>query len=369
MLETVRQYAQEKLGESGEADDVRSRHRDYYTSIAALLDAPAGSDYEQRLEQADTEIDNLRAAFGWSRENSEIELALTLASSLQPLWQARGRGREGLTWFDAVLTREVAQDAKLAAAVRARALADTAIHYLLSGAADSVDRAQQALVLARDIDEPAVLARALTACGLTAGYNAEVAGVYFAEAIELARELHDRWRLSQILTWQANTAIAAADPIAARMAAEEGRDLADAIGDRFNSRHCRMCLGLAQIYQGDLAGAVAQLGEVAAEAKVSHDGFHAAANLAHQGTALALQGETDAARAAADASLESASEFGALVTSLAYFALGNAALAAGDVGTARDADRGGLGAREYRAGVCGAPAPRHCAGRTSRAGI
>ena len=337
LLETVRQYALEKLGESGEADDVRSRHRDYYTSLAAAVDAPAGDDYEQLLEQAESEIDNLRAAFGWSRENSDTELALALVSSLQPLWQARGRGREGLTWFDAVLTGEVAQDTRLAAAVRARALADTAIHYLLIGAADSVDRAQQALVLARDIDEPAVLARALTACGLTAGYNAEVAGVYFAEAIELARELHDRWRLSQILTFQASAAIAAADPIAARKAAEEGRDLADAIGDRFNSRHCRMCLGLAQSYQGDLAGAAAQLGEVAAEAKVGHDGFHAAASLAHQGTVLALQGETDAARAVADASLESASEFGALVASVAYFALGNAALAAGDVETARDA--------------------------------
>ena len=103
LLETVRQYALEKLGESGEADSVRSRHRDYYTALAALLDAPAGSDYEQRIEQADIEIDNLRAAFGWSRENSDIELALALASSLQPLWQARGRLREGLTWFDTAL--------------------------------------------------------------------------------------------------------------------------------------------------------------------------------------------------------------------------------------------------------------------------
>ncbi len=82
LLETVRQYALEKLGESGEADAVRSRHRDHYTALAALLDAPAGGDYEQRLEQADIEIDNLRAAFGWSRENSDTELALALASSL-----------------------------------------------------------------------------------------------------------------------------------------------------------------------------------------------------------------------------------------------------------------------------------------------
>ena len=52
---------------------------------------------------------------------------------------------------------------------------------------------------------------------------------------------------------------------------------------------------------------------------------------------LALQGETEAARAAADASLESASEFGGLAASLGYFALVSAALAAGDVGPALDA--------------------------------
>ena len=43
LLETVRQYAAEKLGESGEADVVRARHRDHYTSMASLLDGPAGS--------------------------------------------------------------------------------------------------------------------------------------------------------------------------------------------------------------------------------------------------------------------------------------------------------------------------------------
>jgi hypothetical protein len=53
--------------------------------VAAALDAPAGSDYEQRVGQAEIEIDNLRAAFGWSRENSDIELTLALASALQPL--------------------------------------------------------------------------------------------------------------------------------------------------------------------------------------------------------------------------------------------------------------------------------------------
>jgi len=337
LLETVRQYAAEKLGESGEADAVRSRHRDYYTSLAAAVDAPAGSDYEQRLDQAEMEIDNLRAAFGWSCENSDTALALALASSLEPLWITRGRPREGLAWFDTVLTNEVAQDAEVAPAVRARALADKAMLDMMFSAADSVDRAQQALALARHIDDPAVLARALTACGFTAAYNAELAGAYFAEAIELARESHDRWRLSQILAWQANAAIAAGDPIAARAAAEEGRDLAEAIGDRFDSRNCRMCLGLAQIYQGDLAGAFAQFRAVTTEAKAAHDGLLEAGTLAHQGIALAWQGDTVAARAAAEASLESASEFGWVIAGLGYDALAVVALAAGDVETARDA--------------------------------
>ncbi len=165
LLETVRQYALEKLGESGEADAVRTRHRDHYTAMAAVLDAPAGSDYEQRLEQAEIEIDNLRAAFGWSRENADVELALALASSLQPLWQARGRLREGLTWLDAVLADDNAGHLEVAAAVRGRALADRAVLASVMGAADSMDQALQALAIAREVDDPALLVRALTACG------------------------------------------------------------------------------------------------------------------------------------------------------------------------------------------------------------
>ncbi|MDT7722290.1 MAG: hypothetical protein QOE94_3301, partial [Mycobacterium sp.] len=337
LLETVRQYALEKLGESGEADTVRSRHRDHYTAMAAVLDAPAGSNYEQCIEQAETEIDNLRAAFAWSRENSDIELALTLASSLQPLWGARGRLREGLAWFDTVLTYDNAGHLEVAAAVRGRALADRAVLGALTGAAGSLDQAQQALAIAREVDDPALLARALTACGSIAALSAEVAGPYFAEAIGLARALDDRWRLSQILAWQALAALTAGDLIAGRAAAEEGRDVAEAIGDRFNTRQCRWCLGLAQTWQGDLAGAAAQFAELVAEAEAAHDVFYKAHSLTGQGHVLAYQGETGAARAAADAAIEAAAELGGIAAGNAYIALGVAALAAGDAAAAAEA--------------------------------
>jgi predicted ATPase/class 3 adenylate cyclase/DNA-binding CsgD family transcriptional regulator len=344
LLETVRQYALEKLGESGEADAVRSRHRDYYTSLAALLDAPAGRDYEQRLEQAEIDIDNLRAGFGWSRENSDTELALTLASSLQPLWLARGRIREGLAWFDAALADLDAQHPGVAAAVRARALADKAVLDTWAGAAASTDQAEQALAIAREVDDPALLARALTACGFTAGasYNVEVARACFAEAIGLARELGDPWRLSQILGWQAQAAHAAGDPIAVRAAAEEGRDLADAIGDGFSSRVCRFCLGGAQMISGDLAGATTQFGEVAAEAQAAHDEIWRVTSLAGQSLALAYRGEVAAARAAGEATLEGGAELGGRWAVLGHSVVGAAALAAGDraaVHEAREAAR------------------------------
>jgi DNA-binding CsgD family transcriptional regulator len=338
LLETVRQYALERLGESGEADGVRSRHRDYYTTMAALLDAPARSDYEQRVEQAETEIDNLRAAFVWSRENSDIELALALASSLQPLWLTRGRIREGLAWFDAALADVDARHLEVAAAVRARAVADKAVLGTMAFAADSAGQAQQALTIARELDDPGLLARALFACGLTAtGHNAEVARPYFAEALGLARALDDRWRLSQILAWQANAATVAGDPIAARASGQEGRDLADAIGDPFNSRQCRAHLGWAQGWQGDLAGAAAQFAALVAEAEAAHDGLHKVYSLTGRSITLAHQGDFGAARAAADATIEAASELGKIFAGNGYSALAHAALAAGDAVTALDA--------------------------------
>ena len=77
------------------------------------------------------------------------------------------------------------------------------------GAADSPDQAQQALAIAREVDDPALLARALDRLRLIAGYfDAEAARAYFAEAIGLARALDDRWRLSQILAAQASRHVA-----------------------------------------------------------------------------------------------------------------------------------------------------------------
>ncbi len=331
LLETVRQYAAEKLGESGEADMLRGRHRDYYTAMAAVLDAPGRTDYQRRIGQAETEIDNLRAAFAWSHENSDVGYGLALASSLQPLWHARGRLKEGLAWFDTALADLNALEG-VAPAVRARALADKATLDTWVGGIDSADQAEQALVIAREIDERALLMRALTACGLCAGqrYNTEAARACFAEAIGLARALDDWWRLSQILAWQSYSAVVAGDPIAVRAAADEGRDLADAIGDEYISRQCRWCLGWAHMMQGNLAEAVTLFGEVTAEAEVAQDVNCRVLSVGDQGMALARRGEAAAARAAAEVTVRGGAELGGRFAVWGHVVSGYAGLAVGD---------------------------------------
>jgi predicted ATPase/class 3 adenylate cyclase/DNA-binding CsgD family transcriptional regulator len=337
LLETVRHYAMRKLRESGEADEVRARHRDHYTRMAALLDSPADAGHQLRIEQVEIEIDNLRAAFAWSRENDGIEQALELTSSLQPLWLTRGRIQEGLAWFDAVLTDQDAHLDGISAVVRGRALADKATLDASRSMRDNLDQAQQAVAIAREIDDPALLARALTACGAVVSYSADAARPYLAEAIGIARTLGDQWRLTQILNWQAHGALFAGDPVAARAAAREGRDRADAIGDQFHSRACRWNLGLAQMMTGDLTEAIEQFRAVTVEADSAHDVLFRWASRLNLGYALAFHGDVSAARAAANAAFEVSTDLWWYNEGLSYAALTATALAAGDVAAAAEA--------------------------------
>src|SRR5262249_25393801 len=136
---------------------------------------------------------------------------------------------------------------------------------------------------------------------------------------------------------QATGAANAGIPTAVRGVGEEGRDLADAIGDRFGSRLCRFCLGAAQLFQGDLAGAAEQFGELVADARAAHAVLFEVNSLAYLGVVLAWQGDTAAARALADEAIEAGAEVGGLYAIMGYAALGSAALAAGDATTAQEA--------------------------------
>jgi predicted ATPase/DNA-binding CsgD family transcriptional regulator len=103
MLETVRQYAQEKLVEAGEAERFRDRHLDFFLKIAEesepLLRGPELLD---RLEQLDHQIDNIRLALSWAmggKSVNRVVKGLRLGNALEFYWYARSILSEGIEWL------------------------------------------------------------------------------------------------------------------------------------------------------------------------------------------------------------------------------------------------------------------------------
>ena len=210
LLETVRQYAQEKLGESGEAEAVRTRHRDHYTSMAALLDAPA-----ERISVSASSRQTTRWTISATHSGGASKPATSQAHWGLPRRCSRC-GCHGAAYpggAGVVRCRPFRQrkPRRPGPRVGAQALADRAVlHAWLSDY--TLGYAEEALAIARELDDPALLVRALLACGSSSVYDAEISGRYFAEASDLARVIGDQWRLSQILIQQAQVAFVAGGP-------------------------------------------------------------------------------------------------------------------------------------------------------------
>jgi predicted ATPase/class 3 adenylate cyclase/DNA-binding CsgD family transcriptional regulator len=336
LLETVRQYAQEKLHESREGNDIRARHRDHYAAMAKLLDAPADADHERCLEQAETEIDNLRAAFAWSRENSDTELALTLASSLLPLWMSRGLMPEGRNWLSAALA-DADRDGVEAPGAQVRASVCRTVLESFRGSSDDLDQAERTLAAARELGDPALVARALTACACRTGHDRELSVAYFTEAAGIARNTDDSWWLGQTLALEAVYAILFGEPHLGQVAIEEALRIADRIGDKFVSRQCRYVLGWAQVLGGELTTALTRLRELDEECTAARDATYSlhASNL--QAMTLAYQGHIDAAQRMLEVSFERATDLFDTYTGITYGASAHVQLAAGDASTAWEA--------------------------------
>jgi predicted ATPase/class 3 adenylate cyclase/DNA-binding CsgD family transcriptional regulator len=336
LLETMRQYALEKLGESGEADAVRDRHRDHYADRSAeFVSAMPGAD-DRLMDWADAEIDNLRAAFAWSRENAELEKAMRFASSLQRFWITRGRFREGLAWFEATVTDEPGPNVAPTVWVRAVAHHSGLVGWL-GAPPTGLDRTRAALSIARQLDDPALIATALTACGLVNVTDSETARIYLDEAAELVPSFGDRRTLCELRLYQAMAGGFWGDPINGRAAAQECRELADALGDRFMSWNSRIFLGIALYMQGELDESARVLQQLVDERAATGDLYMTFFGNTGLAPVRAHQGRPDAARACGEAALAALTAMGGFQEDATYAVLGIAALADGDGLAAKEA--------------------------------
>ncbi len=103
MLEAIREYADDRLAESGEADELRERHARHYLGVAEAAGLTLEPQGVQRYELVRPESDNLRAALTWWLEN-EPELCLRLAAALDAYWVVTNP-QEGMRWYELLLER------------------------------------------------------------------------------------------------------------------------------------------------------------------------------------------------------------------------------------------------------------------------
>nr|MDQ5827315.1 LuxR C-terminal-related transcriptional regulator [Chloroflexota bacterium] len=200
MLEPVRQYGQELLVGSGEADSVRRRHAFWYFDLAKEVEPwLRGARQEVWLEHLEREYSNLRAALEWTLESGEIELGLWFGGALGEFWYLSGHLSEGRRWLEAALASS--SDAPPTPA-RAKALARAGwIAWEQGDYGRSVDLSEESLVLSRELEDEAGALAALSNLAWAAllGNDLGRASALAQEALALGRAQKDSGGVARAL--------------------------------------------------------------------------------------------------------------------------------------------------------------------------
>ena len=203
-LETIRQYAMEKLLESGEAVCVRDRHLAHFLEFIQRAEGqfgtPQRSEWLNRLEM---EHENIRSALGWAVENAP-KSALRMVCSLLIFWRSRSYLTEGSNWCQAALANAMELPASGPNLDRLRAQAYTTLSQLSLNRGDhrtAQDAAGQAVALARQLEDPLQLARALDYLGLSYAFLGDAVMAFDAmhESEALCRKFGFKEELAAVL--------------------------------------------------------------------------------------------------------------------------------------------------------------------------
>lgn len=215
MLETMRQYANEKLVDSNESDALRDNHLEYYMKLAE--DAAPHLIQQEQLEwlaQLDADYENLRAALEWALSKETAESSLRLCAALGKFWEIRCYWLEGSKWLSSALAKSTPTPTKVEQIARVRALYWDVI---LAENLDDIERmktsAELCFTLAQDVSDQReiAIARFMNGCYLDRREDHSTAFSIFEESFARFKELNDpywtavshKW-LSSILVIKGN---------------------------------------------------------------------------------------------------------------------------------------------------------------------
>jgi predicted ATPase/DNA-binding SARP family transcriptional activator len=301
-LETVRQYAAEKLSADDAAEQVKARHLDFFLALAEEAEAELiGTDQKPWLERLKSEHSNLRLALEWSGTASpgdalRMEAGLRMAGALSQFWLVRGHYSEGRQFLDRMLEQGEVQ---IGTAARAKALSGAAGLARIENdysAAQTLD--QQSLEIYRKLGDRQGIAQSLNSLSHAAVERGEypAAKRLLEESLSLCRELGDRRGAARSLANLGNILREGTDNAGAQAAYEESLGLFREVGDRRNIAWLLMFLGGLARSQRDYASARTRLEESLDLCRELEERRGAATALTSLANLVAEEGDTAAAR-------------------------------------------------------------------------
>jgi predicted ATPase/DNA-binding CsgD family transcriptional regulator len=250
LLETMRQYGQDKLQECAEVAQERRTHRDWYARLAEQAEAETLSARQQSVfERLEAEHENLRVALGWSLEHQEAETAAQIGAGIFRFWLVRGYMSEGRSFLERALSGFSAKNA-----VRAQALNVAAI---LASLQDDYTTArtlvQESLQLSRELAERQQTGYALYILGRLSRLEGNYAGAvsFFEESLALFREVGQQHDLALVLSGLGLTLLYLGEYERATVFCEESLALSRALGDARGIASWLTNLGVIMLARGD----------------------------------------------------------------------------------------------------------------------
>jgi len=265
LLETIRQYAHEKLAESGREVNSRDRHLDYFVQWVEAAEPHLNSAEQVKwLDRYEVEHDNLRAAIEWRHtEESKASLGLRLAAACGRFWRLHGYLSEGRMQLSEALSKSGAQERTI---MRARALTALAnLEYLQSDYPAMRPVTEEALSIWRELGQEGKAGIAFTLDLLgeletEEGDYVRALGL-FQEAMDIYQELNDARGIGQIHMQFGWAAMRAGDYPKAQRHLEEFFRLAQQAGDTSELAYALSGLGEVAVRQGQYEHAISLLEE------------------------------------------------------------------------------------------------------------
>jgi predicted ATPase/class 3 adenylate cyclase len=258
MLETIHEYARERLQESGEAEEIRRLHAEYFLRLAEEAEPElSGTDQLACLERLEVEHDNMRAALAWSLEK-EPETALRLAGALARFWEMRSYLSEGSRWLEAALRQsgraEAATDVATDVATRAKLLSEAGTFAWHRGDYDRATELHgEALELYRELGDDSGVAFALICLGTQRLENSdyERAAPLYEAALAISRRIGHRPNIAMAIRSLAEVARQKGEYERAKTLGMECLSLYQEMTDQFNIATTVGWLGLLTVWSGN----------------------------------------------------------------------------------------------------------------------